>query len=97
MVETAELLYDQLGAIGWTHTPDPRDVPSKHILRLRREGVDCLFGVYTLIEGSAATAAQRAVRINYFFAASVLRVTPIRCSAICSMPSKLRPCSIWMV
>jgi hypothetical protein len=65
MVATAELLYDQLGAIGWTHTPDPRDVPSKHILRLRRDGSDCLFGVYTLIEGSAATAAQR--RVNQAF------------------------------
>lgn len=64
--QTADLLYDQMMAAGWTRTPDPRDVPSRHILRFRRDGVDCLFGVYTSIApDSIVTEAQR--RVNRAF------------------------------
>lgn len=64
--QTADLLYDQMTASGWARTPDPRDVPTQHILRLRRDGVDCLFGVYTSIAPeSIVSDAQR--RVNRAF------------------------------
>ena len=30
----------------WVRTPDPRDAPNEASLRLRRDGVDCLFNYY---------------------------------------------------
>ena len=49
MAATAELLYDQLGAAGWTRTPDPRDAPNESALRLRLGDTDCFFSVYSRI------------------------------------------------
>ena len=65
LTETAALLYEQLGATGWTRTPDPRDVPARGVRRMRIEGVDCLFAVYKAVTETIGTGAQ--LRVNRAF------------------------------
>ncbi len=56
MSDTATLLYEQLLAVGWTRTPDPRDAPNESALRLRLDDTDCFFSVYDryVVLGTAA-------------------------------------------
>jgi len=43
----AELMYERLGAAGWTRTPDPRDAPGEAALRYRLGETDCFFSIYS--------------------------------------------------
>ena len=63
--ETAALLYEQLEATGWTHTPDPRDVPARGARRMRSGGVDCLFAMYKAVTETIGSEAQ--LRVNRAF------------------------------
>ena len=67
MSDTATLLYEQLLAVGWTRTPDPRDAPNESALRLRLDETDCFFSVYSrnVVIGTAAE-----MRVNQAFTAS---------------------------
>ena len=61
MTDTAELIYDQLMASGWTRTPDPRDAPAESALRLRWKETDCFFSVYTMATMAIGTETERRV------------------------------------
>ncbi len=65
MTDTAELLYDQMMAAGWTRTPDPRDAPAESALRLRWEETDCFFGVYTMATMAIGTETERKVTMAF--------------------------------
>lgn len=43
---TAQQFYEDLLASGWTRTPDARDMPNEAAVRLRKDGMDCLYHVY---------------------------------------------------
>ena len=61
MADTAELLYDQMMAAGWTRTPDPRDAPAESALRFRWQDTDCFFSVYTMATMTIGTETERRV------------------------------------
>ena len=67
MSDTATLLYEQLLAVGWIRTPDPRDAPNESALRLRLDDTDCFFSPYSrnVVIGTAAE-----MRVNQAFAPS---------------------------
>lgn len=52
----ARTFFDTLRESGWTRTPDPQDAPGESSLRLRHEGVDCLFSFYS--DGLLGTDAE---------------------------------------
>lgn len=43
---TAQQFYEALLASGWSRTPDARDMPNEAAIRLRKDGMDCLYHVY---------------------------------------------------
>lgn len=46
MSATAQQFYEALVASGWIRTPDARDMPNEAAIRLRKDGMDCLYHVY---------------------------------------------------
>lgn len=63
MSAQAGMLYDQLGAAGWTRTPEPQDAPKESALRMRLADTDCFFTPYTGI--AIGTEAERRVTMKF--------------------------------
>ena len=63
---TAERFYEALLASGWVRTPDARDMPNEAAIRLRKDGMDCLYHVYNgpLLNTPLELRVSGAVRLN---------------------------------